>query len=177
MVMTPDWESVGCEFKYRTFCFWKEKPSLISLILNTKLEKHDRGWLCLVLCQVISVMSDFYCRPQTKVWEGNVFTPVCDSFERGSLCQRGFLLGGGYPKGVCPWGSLSMGGLCMGISVKGISVWRSLCPGGSHLCSGGLISVQGGLISVQRGLCAWGLCQGDHPYGKERPVCILVENW
>ena len=34
MVMTPDWESVGCEFKYRT---------LISLILSTKLEKHK--WL------------------------------------------------------------------------------------------------------------------------------------
>ena len=43
MVMTPDWESVGCEFKHRIgiFRFWKEKPSLISLILNTKSEKHD----------------------------------------------------------------------------------------------------------------------------------------
>ena len=33
VTMTPDWESVG------NFCFWKEKPSLISLILNTKSEK------------------------------------------------------------------------------------------------------------------------------------------
>ena len=43
MVMTPDWESVICEFKYSTgiFSFLKEKPSLVSLILNTKLEKHD----------------------------------------------------------------------------------------------------------------------------------------
>ena len=40
VLKTPDWESVGCEFKYRIFCFWKEKPSLISLILNTKSEKH-----------------------------------------------------------------------------------------------------------------------------------------
>ena len=39
--MTPYLESVGCEFEYRTFCFWKERPSLISLILNTKSEKHD----------------------------------------------------------------------------------------------------------------------------------------
>ena len=41
MVMTPDWESVGCEFKYSTgiFSFLKEKPSLINLILNTKSEK------------------------------------------------------------------------------------------------------------------------------------------
>ena len=41
VVMAPDWESVSCEFKYRIF-FWKEKSSLISLILNTKSEKHDR---------------------------------------------------------------------------------------------------------------------------------------
>ena len=33
MVMTPDWESVGCEFQYRNFCLWKERPSLTSLIL------------------------------------------------------------------------------------------------------------------------------------------------
>ena len=32
IVMTPDWELVGCEFKYRDLCFWKEWPSLISLI-------------------------------------------------------------------------------------------------------------------------------------------------
>ena len=38
VVMTPDWESVGCEFKYRNAFFLKEKPSLI---LNTKSEKHE----------------------------------------------------------------------------------------------------------------------------------------
>ena len=27
------------EFKYMNFCFWKERPSLISLILNLKYEK------------------------------------------------------------------------------------------------------------------------------------------
>ena len=43
MVMTPDWESVGCEFKYSTgtFIFLNEKPSLVSLILNTESEKHE----------------------------------------------------------------------------------------------------------------------------------------
>ena len=42
VVKTRDWESVGWVFKYRIFfCFWKEKPSLISLILNTKSEKHE----------------------------------------------------------------------------------------------------------------------------------------
>ena len=39
MVMTPDWESVSCEFKYRNFCFYKERFSLIRLILNSKYEK------------------------------------------------------------------------------------------------------------------------------------------
>ena len=36
MFMTPDRESVRWEFEYDNFCFWKEKPSLISLILNSK---------------------------------------------------------------------------------------------------------------------------------------------
>ena len=36
MVITSDWESMGYVFKYRNFCFWKEGPSLISLILNSK---------------------------------------------------------------------------------------------------------------------------------------------
>ena len=41
MVMTPGWESVGCEFKYSAgiFRFLEERPSLISRILNTKMEK------------------------------------------------------------------------------------------------------------------------------------------
>ena len=43
--MTPDWESVGWESKYSTgiFSFLKKNPSLISLILNTKSEKHEWG--------------------------------------------------------------------------------------------------------------------------------------
>ena len=41
MVMTRDRELVGCEFEYMNFCFWKEKPNLISLILKTKSEKHE----------------------------------------------------------------------------------------------------------------------------------------
>ena len=39
MFMTPDSESVGFEFKYWNFCSWKDRPSLSSLILNSKLEK------------------------------------------------------------------------------------------------------------------------------------------
>ena len=43
VVMTPDWESVGSEFKYRNFLgfIMERKPSLISLILNTKSEKYE----------------------------------------------------------------------------------------------------------------------------------------
>ena len=41
MVMTPDWESVGCEFDTGIFSFLREKPGLIRLILNTKSEKHE----------------------------------------------------------------------------------------------------------------------------------------
>ena len=42
MVKTLDCESVGCESKYRNFLFfWKEKPWLISLILNTNSEKYQ----------------------------------------------------------------------------------------------------------------------------------------
>ena len=44
VVMNPDWESVGCEFKYSDILFFgKKKSSLItsSLILNTKSEKHE----------------------------------------------------------------------------------------------------------------------------------------
>ena len=38
VVMTPDRESAGCEFKYRNSCLGKEKPRLISLILYLKWE-------------------------------------------------------------------------------------------------------------------------------------------
>ena len=41
VVKTPDWKSVGSESKYSNFSFfWEEKNSLISLILNTKSQKH-----------------------------------------------------------------------------------------------------------------------------------------
>ena len=46
--------------------------------------------------------------PATKLWKGNVFTPVCDSVHRGSLCP------GGLCPGVPVWGSLCLGGLCQG---------------------------------------------------------------
>ena len=51
----------------------------------------------------------YHYRPQTKLREGNVSTPVCDSVHRGRSLSRGVSV---------QWGSLSNGGLCpMGVSV------------------------------------------------------------
>ena len=48
-----------------------------------------------------------YYHPQTKLREGNVFTPVCDSVHRGSSIQGGLCLGWSLSKGG--GGSLSRG--------------------------------------------------------------------
>ena len=69
-----DWESVGCEFKYRNAFFWKEKPSLISLILNTKSEKHE--WGPLTTCLMISAVSDTM-RSYYKKYTGSRIQRVC----------------------------------------------------------------------------------------------------
>ena len=39
VVKTPDWKSVGWGSSTGLFVFWKGKPSIISPLLNTKLEK------------------------------------------------------------------------------------------------------------------------------------------
>ena len=123
-----------------------------------------------------NVIVGTYYRPQTKLREGNVFTPVCDSVHRGvsvqgvslsrgvslqwgvSVC-RGSLSGGEFlSRGLCP------GGFCpRGLSPEGVSV-----QGGGHLSRGvfsrgvfvqraslsGDVSVWGGslsrAVSVQR---------------------------
>ena len=79
-------------------------------------------------------IGDYY-RPQTKLWEGNVFTPVCQSF-----CSRGSL----YDIISClaAWSYVPSG---VGVSVsgpmfllRGLSLWShvprgDLCPEGSPL--------------------------------------------
>ena len=103
-----------------------------------------------------SIYNNFY-PPSTKLRQGNVFTPVCDSVHRGVSVQ-----GDLFSKE----GSLS----------KGVSVQGALCPGGLCLGGGGLsrgVSVWG--ISVQGGLCQGGLCQGDPQNGYVRSVRILLE--
>ena len=75
------------------------------------------------------------------MWDGNVFIPVCDSVQGG---------GGG--------GSLSRGGLCLGVSMQ-----EGLCRGG--------VSVQGAGVSVQLGLCD----RDPSRTVEEREVRILLE--
>ena len=109
--------------------------------------------------------------PATKLRQGNVFTPVCDSVRGGGLC----------PGVSVQWGSLSSGGLCpVGSLSSGVSVqWGSLSRGSP---SGGIsvprgVSIQGGwgslsrLVSVHGSLCQGGLCQGDPRIQQ----CILME--
>ena len=79
-------------------------------------------------------LTDTYLPPATKLRQGNVFTPVCDSVHReGGLCLGGLCPGPGGSLssggGLCPGRALSGGGLCPG---------RSLSRGG--LCLGGSLS-------------------------------------
>ena len=123
----------------------------------------------------------------TKLREGNVFTPVCDSVHRGSLSW-----GDLFPGGVCLEGSLNRWVLCTGgwylsrggslsrrVSVQGgLCTEGGLCPGESlyrgrslsrgslsrgGLCTGGLWSLSGGSLS------------GRPPYGNVRALRILLE--
>ena len=106
--------------------------------------------------------------PATKLWQGNVFTPVCDSVhgEGGSLSRGGVL---------CPEGGLCPGGLCPGGVCPEVSMSRvSLCGGGvsvqGEVLGLGGVSVQGvslSRVSLSRGsVSRGGLCQGDPPpYG------------
>ena len=51
--------------------------------------------------------------PATKLRQGNVFTPVCDSVQGGGIPVQG----GSLYMGVCV-----QGGLCPGVCVQGVSV-------------------------------------------------------
>ena len=52
----------------------------------------------------INLRKWFYYRPQTKLWEGNVFRRVCQSFcSRGGLGMSCSGSRGSYGSGVCLW--------------------------------------------------------------------------
>ena len=112
-------------------------------------------------------MNDGNYRSQTRLREGNVFTPVCDSVHwEGGLCIEGISV-----QVVSVWGSRSKGSLCLGVSVQGQSLSRRSRSKGS-LCLG--VSVQG--VSVQGGFSVpGGLFKGDPWYDKGWIVRILME--
>ena len=84
-----------------------------------------------------------YCRPQTKLQEGNVSTPVCHSVHMGGSVPACITKGSLSSGGLC-LGGLCLGGLSRGVSVQGVSVQG--------------VSVK--QVSVHGGLCTWGLCPG-----------------
>ena len=113
-----------------------------------------------------------YLSPATKLRQGNVFTPVCDSFHRGGLCPVGSL-----SKGVlCPGGSLSRE-VCVQVGLCP----RGLCPGG--LCPGSLRQrgslSRGSLLrgSLSRGVSVQGTSsvRETPTYGNMWTISILLE--
>ena len=116
----------------------------------------------------------YFYRPQTKLREGIIFTPVYHSVHRRRVLCPGKSLSGGFSVqgGLCPGGPLSRGFSLQGFSVQGISVQGVTVQGG--LCSEG--------VSVWGGLCLGGSLLGrpprqrlSPPYGNKRVVCILLE--
>ena len=89
----------------------------------------------------LTPVTGFYYRPQTKLWEGNVFTGVCDSVHRGGAwswgevwSREGGLVPGGLVRQVpSPRGVWSRGGAWS----WGGAWWRSsrmaTVAGGTHL--------------------------------------------
>ena len=90
----------------------------------------------------------YFYRPQTKLREGIIFTPVYHSVHRRRVLCPGKSLSGGFsvqgglcPGGLCPGGSLSRGSLSRGSLSRGslsrgVSVRRGSLSGGS--LSGGV---------------------------------------
>ena len=60
----------------------------------------------------MAVVSGCFYRPQTKLREGNVFTPVCDSVHRGG-CVSQHAMGVGFP--ACITGRMTGGCLHQGV--------------------------------------------------------------
>ena len=101
------------------------------------------------LLELLVLLSSVSLPPATKLRQGNVFTPVCDSVHRGRVSVQGGLFPGGVSvqEGVSVQGDLCLGGLCLcpgGLCLEG------LCPGGLILGGQG-VSVQGGGGSLCRG--------------------------
>ena len=81
------------------------------------------------------LMGVYVYRPQTKLGQGNVFTPVCHSVHRGV-----------YNRGVCIRGVSTSGGVCIG-----------------DVCMGGGMDLHPGRVCIQEGSAPRGWA--DPPIG------------
>ena len=110
------WTSVSCVANRYLVVILQESLKLLSLFILKHYFLQRR-----ISSKITSLL---VYRPQTKLREGNVFTPVCDSVHRvgvsvqGGLCPEGFCLGDLFPGG---------GGLCPGLEGGGsVTVqWKS----------------------------------------------------
>ena len=73
-----------------------------------------------------AVRIPLFLPPATKLWEGNMFTPVCDSVHTGVSVQEGDLCLG--KASLSRSGILCSGGgsLSLGVSVQGVSLSREV---------------------------------------------------
>ena len=88
--------------------------------------------------------------PVTKLRQGNVFTPVCDSVRGGVLCPG---------VGFCVQRGVSVRGVSVQrVSVQEVSLSRMSLSGGGASVQGEVLGLGG---SLSRGcLCPEGLCPG-----------------
>ena len=107
-----------------------------------------------------NILFAFCYRPQTKLWEGNVFTLVCDSVHRVWSLSMG---------GLCPCGVSVRGISVRGISVSGVSVREGLYQGGVSIREG---SLSRGSLSRGASVYGGGVCHGDPRTVEEKVVHI-----
>ena len=126
--------------------------------------------------------SRLFAPPATKLGQGNVFTGVCDSVNRGvsspggGVCYGGAWSDGG---GVCSRGGVpALGGWCLfrGVSALGGGVCsQGVSALGGGVCSGGCLLSEGWCLLP--GVSAPGGVPGGDPPGRSllRAVRILLE--
>ena len=85
--------------------------------------------------------SRLFVPPATKLGQGNVFTGVCDSVNRGCLLPGGCLLRGCLVR--WGWCLLPRGGACSG----GWCLFRGCLLSGGGVCSQGVSALGGGVCS------------------------------
>ena len=89
---------------------------VLCLSMSLSLSIHKLVFINVNLCNCRIINSDKLLPPATKLWQGNVFTPVCHSVHGGvsvPVCTTGHMIGGSLSRGV----SVQGGSLSRGVSV------------------------------------------------------------